>query len=167
MSEQNTLYCSDCGNQLTTDQFSRLFKGEMVYCEKCGKKFQAKTIKIDSSDSSANQSSLAELGLSIKKTSKKIGEGSKKIWNVTKKFGKKVNKKIKEQKEKKEQEKWTQTQQTHYESAPQAQQKYTQTPPPNVPNRSFSSTRKRRKWPSYMNFNAPPPLKNRYSYFRI
>ena len=85
MSEQKTLYCSDCGNQLNPVQYTKLLQGGMVYCEKCGKKFQAKTVKIDSSDSAENQSGLAELGLSIKKTSKKIGEGSKKIWNVTKK----------------------------------------------------------------------------------
>ena len=62
MSEQKTLYCSDCGNQLNPIQYGKLLQGEMIYCETCGKKFQAKTVKIDSSDSVENQSTLSDLG---------------------------------------------------------------------------------------------------------
>ena len=85
---QKTLYCSDCGTPLTSNQYNSLLNGDLVLCENCGKSFQSKTIHINSDDSQKSDSKLAEIGLSIKKGTKKLEEGTKKLWKSTKKLGK-------------------------------------------------------------------------------
>ncbi len=96
--QNQTLFCTDCGNQLTSEQYSVLMEGKSAYCEKCGKKFQMQTIHINSSDNSKKEQIFSEIGLNLKKGSKKLEEGSKKIWKGTKKLGRGLKKKYQDSK---------------------------------------------------------------------
>ncbi len=72
---QKNLYCTDCGTLLPSDQFKRLFQGETVYCEKCGRKFQAQVIRNSKSNSKTwNDKDWKAYGLSLKQKTKRLGK---------------------------------------------------------------------------------------------
>ena len=158
MSEpQKNLYCSDCGTLLPTDQFTRLFAGETVYCEKCGKKFQAKVIKNSTSKTKSwKKKDWKAYGLSLKKKTESLG---KVVVKGTKKMGREIKKAVKT---------------TTSEKSKQSDS--AQTPPPSQPQANTSETysqvyrkegsRWQRKTPNFRRQQAVPPFQQRYGYFR-
>jgi hypothetical protein len=151
------LYCTDCGTLLPTDQFNRLFHGETVYCEKCGRKFQAKVISNSPSKSKSwKEKDWKAYGLSLKDKTKRLG---KVVVKGTRKMGLEIKKVVKTA---------TSEKTTKADSA--------QTPPPPQPHSSTSESysqvyrkegsRWQKQTPNRHRQQAVPPFQQRYGYFR-
>ncbi|UYP45142.1 hypothetical protein NEF87_001427 [Candidatus Lokiarchaeum ossiferum] len=165
------LFCTDCGNQLTSEQYTNLMNGKSVYCEKCGKKFQMQTIHISSSNNSNKEQVFSDLGLNLKKGSKKLGEGTKKIWKGTKRIGSGIKKKIQDSKLSSpsgHSEASPNKKSSNQNSSPRAT---TASSPRKSPynSRSDSNYRNEYRRPRMSIFHNDmdaPPLSQKYSYFR-
>ncbi len=157
---QKNLYCTDCGTLLPTDQFTRLFQGETVYCEKCGRKFQAQVVKISSKSKSKpwKEKDWKAYGLSLKKKTKRLG---KVVVKGTRKIGIEIKKVVK-------------TSTTDKEKADQSDS--AQAPPPSQPQGSTTESysqvyrkegsRWQKQTPTHHRSQAVPPFQQRYGYFR-
>ncbi|MHA1746936.1 MAG: hypothetical protein ACTSWW_13120 [Promethearchaeota archaeon] len=154
---QKNLYCTDCGTLLPTDQFTRLFQGETVYCEKCGRKFQAQVISNSTSKSKSwKEKDWKAYGLSLKKKTKRLG---KVVVKGTRKIGIEIKKVVKP----------TTSEKTD-PSDP------AQTPPPPHPQNNTSESysqvyrkegsRWQKQTPNRNRQQAVPPFQQRYGYFR-
>jgi hypothetical protein len=100
MSKKNKLFCSDCGNSLTQDQFKRLNEGELVYCETCGKTFQIRHIDQNSNTgeqpvSNQETNPWKKIGLDLKKN---VEKGTKFLGGKLKKKFNEVKTKIQDDK---------------------------------------------------------------------
>jgi len=165
--QNQTLFCTDCGNQLKQEQNSKLMAGESVFCEKCGKQFQMQTIHINSSNASKKEQIFSDLGLNLKKGSKKLGEGTKKIWKGTKKLGRGLKKKFDDAKTSPDQE--DPSSKTNNHSSFKSNSGTTSSPhnyrSTSQSESNYDNIYKNRRAPKYSNHTAPP-LSNKYSYFR-
>lgn len=165
------VFCTDCGNQLTSEQYSNLMNGKAVYCEKCGKKFQMQTVHISSSNPTKKEQVFSDLGLNIKKGSKKIGEGTKKLWKGTKHLGLGIKKKIQDSKTSNSSEK-TETSKNPNPSPHYSSPRTTTASPDRktrLNSKSESNYRSGYRQPRKSIFQSDmeaPPLSQKYSYFR-
>jgi DNA-directed RNA polymerase subunit RPC12/RpoP len=88
MKDEPELFCTECGNQLTTEDIEKLSRGETVYCTSCGHPVKVKIIKIDAKSeappsSSHNKSPSEEKQSSTKNFVKKVGSDIKKATQNT------------------------------------------------------------------------------------